>query len=98
MINIHIIIISIIIIIIISSSSSSSGSSIISMISTMNIIIISVWGCGAHPAVGIDLRVHRIRSTGNLRTNLMDFRGLDSSTVLSLRGGTLMSIGHFLKS
>ena len=37
--------------------------------------------------------------TANLRTNIMDFRGFDSSIiVLSLRGGIIMSIGDSPKS
>ena len=31
----------------------------------------------------------------NLRTNIMDFRGFDSSIILNVRGGILMSIGNF---
>ena len=31
--------------------------------------------------------------TANLRTNIMDFRGFDSSTILIIRGAILMSIG-----
>ena len=34
-------------------------------------------------------------STANLPTNIMDFRGFDSSIILILRGGILMSIGDF---
>ena len=33
--------------------------------------------------------------TANLRTKILDFGGLDSSRILSLRGGILMSIGNF---
>ena len=33
------------------------------------------------------------RSTPNLSTNIVDFRGLDSSTILILRDGILMSMG-----
>ena len=36
--------------------------------------------------------------TANLRTNIMDFRGFDSSIILILRVGILMSIGDFLES
>ena len=36
--------------------------------------------------------------TANLRTNIMDFRGFDSSTIFSLRDGILMSIGDFPES
>ena len=32
--------------------------------------------------------------TPNLPTNIVDFRGFDSSTILVLRGGTLMSVGN----
>ena len=31
--------------------------------------------------------------TANLRTNIMGFRGFDSSTILILRGGILASVG-----
>ena len=33
--------------------------------------------------------------TANLRTHIMDFTGLNSSKVLIIRGGILMSIGDF---
>ena len=33
----------------------------------------------------------------NLRTEILDFRGLDSSRILMLRDGILMSIGKFLE-
>ena len=36
--------------------------------------------------------------TANLRTTILDFRGFDSSRILILRGGLLMSIGNFLES
>ena len=36
--------------------------------------------------------------TANLLTNIMDLRGFDSSTILVLRGGILMSIGDFPES
>ena len=36
--------------------------------------------------------------TANLRTNIMDFRGFDSSIILILRGGILVSIGDFPES
>ena len=35
----------------------------------------------------------QIGHTANLRTEILDFRGFDSSRVLILRGGILMSIG-----
>ena len=34
------------------------------------------------------------RTSANLRTKIPDFRGLDSSIILILRGGILMSIGN----
>ena len=34
-------------------------------------------------------------STANLRTATSDFRGFDSSGILILRGGILLSIGNF---
>ena len=37
-------------------------------------------------------------TTANLPTNIMDFRGFDSSTILILRGGILVSIGDFPES
>ena len=37
-------------------------------------------------------------ATANLRTKILDFRGFDSSRILILRGGTLMSIGNFPES
>ena len=36
--------------------------------------------------------------TANLPTNMMDFRGLDSSIILSLRGGIPRPIGNFPES
>ena len=40
---------------------------------------------GCRPACG----------TANLRAKILDFRGFDSSRILVLRGGILMSIGNF---
>ena len=37
-------------------------------------------------------------ATANLRTNIMDFRGFDSSRILILSGGILMPIGDFPES
>ena len=37
-------------------------------------------------------------ATANLRTNIMDFGGFDSSWILILRGGVLMSIENFPES
>ena len=37
-------------------------------------------------------------STANHPANIMDFRGFDSSVILSFRGGFLMSVGNFLES
>ena len=39
-----------------------------------------------------------VEGTANLPTNIMDFKGFDSSIFLILRGGILMSIGDFLES
>ena len=36
-----------------------------------------------------------IGSTANLRTKILDFRGIDSSRILIVRGGILKSIGNF---
>ena len=36
--------------------------------------------------------------TASLHTKILDFRGFDSSIILSLRGGVLTSIGSFLES
>ena len=36
--------------------------------------------------------------TANLHASIMDFRGLDSSIILILRGGILMSIGNIPES
>ena len=41
---------------------------------------------------------HSCRPTANLRTNIMDFRGFDSSIILIIRGGIPRSIGNFLES
>ena len=38
-------------------------------------------------------REHSSRRTADLRTKILDSRGLDSSRILILRGGILMSIG-----
>ena len=42
--------------------------------------------------------VHGKGHKANLRTKILDFRGFDSSRILSLRGGILTSIGNFLES
>ena len=39
-----------------------------------------------------------IITTANLRTNIVGFRGFDSSVILILRGGILMSIGYLPES
>ena len=36
--------------------------------------------------------------TVNLRTKILDFRGLDPSIILIIKGGILMSIGDFPES
>ena len=49
----------------------------------------------------LDLRSSSLRrghATDNLRTSMMDFRGLDSSIILIMRGGILMSTGDFPES
>ena len=40
-------------------------------------------------------RLHMHRCMANLRTNIMDFRGVDSSIILILRGGIPRPIGNF---
>ena len=52
-----------------------------------NVLLLHVDLCG--------LVVARKGCTANLRTKILDFRGLDSSRILILRSGILMSIGHF---
>ena len=39
-----------------------------------------------------------VQTTANLLTKILDFGGLDSSTILISRGGTLMSTGNFAES
>ena len=39
-----------------------------------------------------------VATTANLPTNIMGFRGFDSSIILNLRGGILRPIGHFPES
>ena len=39
-----------------------------------------------------------VRGTVNLHTRILDFRGFDSSRILILRGGILMSTGNFTES
>ena len=41
---------------------------------------------------------YAVYDTANLPTNIVDFRGLDPSRILNLRGGILMSVGDFLES
>ena len=40
----------------------------------------------------------KTRPTANLRTAILEFRGLDSSIVLVLRGGIPRPMGNFLES
>ena len=66
-------------------------------------IYIYIWGCvDARPArSGLDRRPWPGAPpalTANLRTKVLDFRGFDSSIILILRGGILMSIGNFPES
>ena len=42
--------------------------------------------------------VSQLMGTANLRTNIMDFRGFDSSLILILRGGIPRPIGNFLEA
>ena len=44
------------------------------------------------------LRYGTRQGTANLRTRILDFGGFDSSIILILRGGILMSIGDFPES
>ena len=54
---------------------------------------------GRKHATGHDDSTSRIsRSTANLRTKIVDFRGFASSRILILRGGILVSIGKFPES
>ena len=39
--------------------------------------------------------MHDLMRTANLRNNIMGFRVFDSSIILILRGGIIMSIGNF---
>ena len=43
-------------------------------------------------------RREEVLATANLSTTLLDFRRLDSSKILILRGGILMSVGSFPES
>ena len=45
-----------------------------------------------------DIASFRHTHTANLPTNIMDFRGFDSSIIFILGGGILMSIGDFPES
>ena len=42
--------------------------------------------------------IYTCRATANLRTQILDFRGFDSTGVLILRGGIPVSIGNCLES
>ena len=46
----------------------------------------------------MELRALGAVSTPNLPTNIVDFKGFDSSIILILRGGILMCIGDFPES
>ena len=50
-------------------------------------------GVAAHGAVE-DSEAHG-SGMANLRTKIVDFRGFDSSRILKLRGGIIMSLGNF---
>ena len=50
------------------------------------------------PAWGARARMRAMQGrTANLRTKILDFRGFDSSRILILRCGILMSLGSFLE-
>ena len=51
-----------------------------------------------HPSLAALQSPSRSRSTFNLRTRIFDFRGFDSSRILIVRGGILMSMGNFPES
>ena len=78
------------------SSSSSSSSSMIVVIVFMFVIVTSVGRSGGATAErSVPPSPSELPRYGNLRTKILDFRGFDSSRILSLRGGILMSLGHF---
>ena len=47
---------------------------------------------GAHALAGQIVSSRQLAATANLRTKILNFRGFDSSIILILRGGILMSI------
>ena len=47
---------------------------------------------------GLRARQTRSTSTANPRTNIMDFRGSDSSIILNLRGGIPRPVGNVLQN
>ena len=53
---------------------------------------------GVHPEVRTALGVFSRLVTASLRTKIMDFGGFDTSRILSVRGGILMSKGNFPES
>ena len=60
-----------------------------------------IFGCDAHvynPWAKDVASGFKGTSTANLRTKILDFRGLDSSIILILRGGTPRPIGDFPES
>ena len=59
------------------------------------ITILITAGCeSCTPALGSE----KCDATANLRTEIMDFRGFDSSRILMLRGGIPRPIGDFPES
>ena len=61
------------------------------------VIAASPRGDPPHPGWGAGRTLRRplSRHAPNLPTKILDFRGFDSSIILDLRGGILMSIGEF---
>ena len=51
--------------------------------------------CSSATCASLEGQVPIKPGTPNLPTSIVDFRGLDSSTILILRGGILMSMGNF---
>ena len=56
--------------------------------------------CPPKPRVTIvlDVSSEAVRSTANLRTKILDFRGFDSSIILIVRGGIPRPVGNFPES
>ena len=67
------------------------------ILSRLLLIIICLLLLALGPETEAD-RPSREADTLNLPTNIVEFGGLDSSTILIQRGGILMSIGDFPES